>query len=85
MYPPLCGSGWILCIPGFPTGRPYPPSGPARGHISQATNLTSPSITSTTRAVLRLPSPPLEPFHGILPHPTATPATHEERLAEVTA
>ena len=27
VYPWLCGSGWILCIPDSPTGRPYPPSG----------------------------------------------------------
>ena len=26
MYPPLSGSGSILCIPGSPTGRPYPPT-----------------------------------------------------------
>ena len=30
VYPPLCGSGWALCIPRSPTGRPYPPSGPGR-------------------------------------------------------
>ena len=57
----------------------------ARGHVSRAAVLASPSITSATRTILRLPSPPLEPFHGILPHPGATLATREERLAEVTA
>ena len=57
----------------------------ARGYVSRAAVLSSPSITSATRTVLRLPSPPLEPFHGILPHPGATLATREERLAEVTA
>ena len=57
----------------------------ARGYVSRAAVLSSPSITSATRTVLRLPSPPLEPFHGILPHPGATLTTREERLAEVTA
>ena len=57
----------------------------ARGHVSRAAVLASPSITSATHTVLRLPYPPLEPFHGILPHPGATLATREERLAEVTA
>ena len=57
----------------------------ARGYVSRAAVLSSPCITSATRTVLRLPSPPLEPFHGILPHPGATIATREERLAEVTA
>ena len=57
----------------------------ARGYVSHAAVLSSPSITSATRTVLRLPSPPLEPFHGILPHPGATLTTREERLAEVTA
>ena len=55
------------------------------GYVSRAAVLSSPSITSATRTVLGLPSPPLEPFHGILPHPGATLATREERLAEVTA
>ena len=57
----------------------------ARGYVSRAAVLSSPSITSATRTVLRLPSLPLEPFHGILPHPGATLTTREERLAEVTA
>ena len=57
----------------------------ARGYVSHAAVLSSPSITSATRTVLRLPSPSLEPFHGILPHPGATLTTREERLAEVTA
>ena len=57
----------------------------ARGYVSRAAILSSPFITSATRSVLRLPSPPLEPFHGIRPHPGATLATREERLAEVTA
>ena len=57
----------------------------ARGHVSRTTVLASPSITSATRTVLRLASPPLEPSHGILFHPGATLATREERLAEVTA
>ena len=57
----------------------------ARGFVSRAAVLSSPSITSATRTVLRLPSPPLEPFHGILPHPGATLTTREERLAEITA
>ena len=57
----------------------------ARGHVSRAAVLASPSITSATPTVLRLPSPPLEPFHGILPHPGAALATREERLAEITA
>ena len=57
----------------------------ARGYVSRAAVLSSPCITSATRTVLRLPSPPLEPFHGILPHPGATLTTGEERLAEVTA
>ena len=57
----------------------------ARGYVSRAAVLSSTSITSATRTVLRLPSPPLEPFHGILPHPGATLTTREERLAEVTA
>ena len=30
MYLPLCGSGCILCIPGFPTGRPYHEGGPGK-------------------------------------------------------
>ena len=30
MYLPLCGSGVILCIPGFQTRLPYPPSGAGR-------------------------------------------------------
>ena len=25
MHPPLCGSGWHLCILGSPRGRPYSP------------------------------------------------------------
>ena len=57
----------------------------ARGYVSRAGVLSSPSITSATRTVLRVPSPPLEPFHGILPHPGATLTTREERLAQVTA
>ena len=57
----------------------------ARGYVSHAAVLSSPSITSATRTVFRLPSPPLEPFHGILPLPGATLTTREERLAEVTA
>ena len=57
----------------------------ARGHVSRAAVLSSPSITSATRTVLGLPSPPLEPFYAILPHPGATLATREEQLAEVTA
>ena len=57
----------------------------ARGHLSRAAVLASPSITSATWTVLRLPSPPLEPFPGILPHPVDALATREERLAEVTA
>ena len=27
VYPPLCSSGWILCIHGSPMGHPYSPSG----------------------------------------------------------
>ena len=57
----------------------------ARGHISRAAVLASPSITSATRTVLHVPSPPLEPFLGVLPHPGAALATREERLIEVTA
>ena len=30
VYPPLCGSGYTLCILRSPTGRPYTPSGPGR-------------------------------------------------------
>ena len=30
VYPPLCGSGYTLCILRYPTGRPYRPSGPRK-------------------------------------------------------
>ena len=30
MYAPLCGTRWILCVPGSPTGRPYPPRAPSK-------------------------------------------------------
>ena len=30
VYPPLCGSGWALCIPCSTTGRPYPTNGLGR-------------------------------------------------------
>ena len=31
MHPPMCGSGWMQCLPSSPTGRPYHPSGRGKG------------------------------------------------------
>ena len=55
----------------------------ARGVQSRLDVLRSASITSATRTALHLPSPPLEPFSGILPRPEAVLPTREDRLNEV--
>ena len=54
-----------------------------RGYRDRLEVLRTASITAATRAALHLPSPPLEPFSGILPRPGAVLPTREERLHEV--
>ena len=54
-----------------------------RGFQNRLDVLRSASITSATRAALHLPSPPLEPFSGILPRPEAVLPTRDARLAEI--
>ena len=41
------------------------------------------SIVSTTSSAVQLPSPPLEPFSGILPRPGVTLPTRDARVREV--
>ena len=55
----------------------------ARGIQNRVDVLRAASITAATRTALHLPSPPLEPFSGILPRPEAFLPTREARLNEV--
>ena len=54
-----------------------------RGYRDRLEVLRTASITAATRSALHLPSPPLEPFSGILPRPGAVLQSRDERLREV--
>ena len=82
-----CYASWPSAASPSTHARPTAPDlrevAEAPGYQDRLEVLRSASITAATRTALHLPTPPLEPLSGIVPHPGAVIPTREARLDEV--